>query len=173
MRPQILLVVSLFLLTSCVNNQVPHVTGSDKPTTPTAAPITELPATTSPVEGTQIPDVEKTPAGMFLPVDGDKNLSHSTAQVESTDLFVLETYPIQVRVQIQGYLPTPCHKLRIVVNPPDAENRIYIDVYSVVNPDSMCIQMIESYDTIVDLGSFPTGHYTVYVNESLIGEFDS
>lgn len=173
MRPLILLVLSLFLLTSCGNNQVTPVSGSDKPTTPPATPITPLPTSTSPVEGTQVPDVEKTPAGMFLPVDGDKNLSRSTAQVESTDLFLLETYPIQVRVQIQGYLPTPCHSLRVAVNPPDAENRIYIEVYSVVNPESMCIQVIEPYDTIVDLGSFSTGHYTVYINEALIGEFDS
>lgn len=173
MRPLILLVLSLFLLTSCMNDQVTPVPGSDKPTTPLPTPTTELPAFTSPVEETPIPGVEKTPVGIFLPVDGDKNLSRSTAQVESTDLFLLESYPIQVSVQLQGYLPTPCHKLRVAIDPPDAENRIYIEVYSVVDPESMCVQVIEPYDTIVDLGSFSSGHYTVYVNEALIGEFDS
>ncbi len=35
------------------------------------------------------------------------------------------------------------------------------------------IQVIEPFATTVSLGTFPAGHYSVYVNNELIGEFDS
>lgn len=34
-----------------------------------------------------------------------------------------------------GGLPTPCNQLRAAVSPPDADNKIMVDVYSVSDPE--------------------------------------
>lgn len=73
----------------------------------------------------------------------------------------------------QGSLPTPCNHLRVAVSAPNAKNRIFIDVYSVIDPNQICIQMLAPLEVNIPLGSFPPGHYSVWVNGEKIGEFDS
>jgi hypothetical protein len=43
----------------------------------------------------------------------------------------------------------------------------------VVDPDLVCIQVVEPFDKSIDLGTYPGGHYTVWVNGEMIGEFDT
>ena len=100
-------------------------------------------------------------------------LERSTVHLDYIGLLILESYPVQINLELQGYLPTPCHNMRVSILPPDQENRIYGEVYSVVDPSMMCIQVIKEFETVVSLGSFPTGHYTVYINGEVVGEFDS
>ena len=59
------------------------------------------------------------------------------------------------------------------MNPPDDENKIIVDAYSVVDPNMACIQVLEPFQGSIDLGTFPTGHYTVWINDNLAGEFDT
>jgi hypothetical protein len=59
------------------------------------------------------------------------------------------------------------------VEEPDANNNIAVDVYSVVDPAVICIQVLQAFQASVNLGSFPSGHYTVTVNGELGGEFDA
>lgn len=113
------------------------------------------------------------PANPNAPAPGDDKKLRSTTYLDSVQLLILESYPVQINLQLVGSLPTPCHQLRVAIDPPDKENRIYIDVYSLADPDKMCIQVLEPFATAVSLGSFPTGHYQVYINNELIGEFDS
>ena len=74
---------------------------------------------------------------------------------------------------LAGDLPTPCNQLRAKINPPDTENKIVVDVYSVVDPNQVCVQVLEPFEASIDLGAFPTGHYTVWVNGEMAGEFDT
>ncbi len=107
------------------------------------------------------------------PAPGDGNKVRAAAFIDSVQLLILESYPVQINLELNGSLPTPCHKLRVAVDPPDKENRIYVDVYSVVDADKICIQVIDPFATTIKLGSFPAGHYSVYVNDELVGEFYS
>lgn len=93
--------------------------------------------------------------------------------INLADLLIRESYPLQVALQLEGGLPTPCHQLRVVVSPPDAGNRIMVEAYSVVDPALICVQVIESFSQTVELGAYAGGRYTVYVNGELVGEFDS
>ena len=93
--------------------------------------------------------------------------------IDRSDLLIMESYPIQIALVLQGSLPTPCHQLRVIAKPPDEQNRIQVDVYSVVDPAMVCVQVIELFEVNIGLGSFPTGHYSVWVNEDLVGEFDA
>jgi len=111
---------------------------------------------------------------VFSPQPGDGALSRCTATVDmtSSNLNVSGTQPNKVNANLKGYLPDPCHKLRIVYTPADAQNKINLNVYSVYDSKAACITMIQPFNVIYPLGSFTTGHYLVYVNGELLGEFD-
>ena len=80
---------------------------------------------------------------------------------------------MQINLVLRGELPTPCNQLRIKVTPPDAQNLIQVNVYSVVDPDQICTQVLEPFEAVVSLGSFTSGKYSVYVNGEYLGEFES
>jgi hypothetical protein len=109
----------------------------------------------------------------LAPQPGDGSLTRGNVFITEASLVIRESFPPQVSVSIKGELPTPCHQLRAEINEPDTDNKIVMDVYSVVNPDLVCIQVVEPFDESIDLGTYPSGHYTVWVNGEMIGEFDT
>lgn len=113
------------------------------------------------------------PSNPYQPLESDAALQRGEVFIDTTDLLILESYPVQINLVLQGNLPTPCHELRIVANQPDEDNRILVEVYSVVDPEQVCIQMLQSFEATYSLGSFPSGNYTVLVNGEEVGQFDS
>lgn len=92
--------------------------------------------------------------------------------INESRLIILESYPIQATVNILGDLPTPCHKFKAKVSPPNKENEIHIEVYSVVKADEICVQALEPISEFVPIpmSGNPDGIYTVWVNGENIGE---
>ncbi len=109
----------------------------------------------------------------YAPQPGDRKLERGNASVENSELLVMESYPVQIMLVLEGNLPTPCNQLRVAANPPDVQNRIQVDVYSVFDPTQVCAQALKPFKANIGLGSFPTGHYSVWVNDEMTGEFDS
>ena len=110
---------------------------------------------------------------IYAPRAGDDALQRGNAFIDSADILTMESYPLQFAVMLKGNLPTPCHELRVVYNQPDAENKIGLEVYSVADPNAVCAQMLEPFEQNIPLGSFPGGHYTVWINDKQVGEFDA
>ena len=136
-------------------------------------PATEDPDTpvTSPPPG-DVPTIEPS-QNPLAPQPGDQSLTRGKVFITEASLMIRESFPPQVSVSIQGELPTPCHQLRAEINQPDSDNKIAVEVYSVVNPDLVCIQVVEPFEESLDLGTYPSGHYTVWVNGEMVGEFDT
>ncbi len=109
----------------------------------------------------------------YAPQPADNQLMRGNVYLDSIQLLSMESYPPQIALLLQGSLPTPCNHLRVAVSAPDAKKRIFIDVYSVIDPNQICIQMLAPLEVNIPLGSFPPGHYSVWVNGEKIGEFDS
>ena len=86
---------------------------------------------------------------------------------------VAESMPVQVSLTLVGNLSDPCHELRVVVSPGSSGNQINLDVYSVFDPTKACITVLQPFTANIRLGSYAGGHYTVYVNGQLLGEFDA
>ncbi len=107
----------------------------------------------------------------FAPAPGDDELQRGNVFIDSTEVLLLESYPVQVKLQLTGNLPTPCHHLRVIVSAPDEQNRIQVEVYSVTDPNVMCIQVLEPFDVRVSLGDFTEGEFSVWVNGEQVGEF--
>jgi len=109
----------------------------------------------------------------YTPQPGDDVLTRGEVFLDSTEILVMESYPMQIMLVLKGSLPTPCNQLRVADNPPDKQNQIHIEVYSVIDQAQACVQVLESFEANIPLGSFPSGHYSVWINGEMIGEFDS
>jgi hypothetical protein len=119
------------------------------------------------------PSMDGPPETTSTPFPADSNPLRGNVYLDSTELLTLESFPLQFTLVFKGNLPTPCHQLHVEVGPPDADNRINVDVYSVVQTDMACVQVLEPFEQNLPLGSFPAGHYTLWVNGELIAEFDA
>lgn len=117
--------------------------------------------------------IEKPGNQPYSPQPDDSNMTRGNVFIEQSDLLIMESYPVQIMLVLKGNLPTPCNQLRVATNPPDEENQIHVDVYSVIDPNQMCAQVLEPFEVNVGLGSFPSGHYSVWINGESIGEFDA
>jgi hypothetical protein len=170
MRTIIVSILALVMLSAC---SVPGGKEVNDPDNSSGIFDPDTPVEVTPVDGdfTTLPSDGK--SGPFSPQIGDAGLSIGNVYLDSAELLILESFPIQVNLYISGNLPTPCDQLRVKVNDPDSSNRIYIEIYSVSNPDTMCVQVLQPFDTNISLGSFTPGLYKVYLNGEMIGEFDS
>ncbi|MBN1451728.1 MAG: hypothetical protein JW963_11995 [Anaerolineales bacterium] len=176
-RQLIPFVILATLLAAC-SGELPL--GPTTPQTPAqpvlATPIeTKLPSTgTTPIMVE--PPEQEAPRPInseYLPQRDDGNLTRGNVYIDHSDLLIMESYPVQIALVLQGSLPTPCNQLRVIARPPDEQNRIQVEVYSVIDPAQVCVQVLEPFEANIGLGSFPTGHYSVWVNGEAIGEFDS
>ncbi len=104
------------------------------------------------------------------PLPGDNQMIRGNVFIEGKDLLVLESFPPQFVLHLTGALPTPCHQLRAEVSEPDEQNIIKVDVYSITDPDQICIQVLEPFEKDIPLGSFTSGKYSVLVNGEKVGE---
>jgi hypothetical protein len=161
MKFQILLLFVVLVAGCAPQASTPDAPGSQSPDTAvTSPPVDEMP--------TNGPHVNP-----LSPKPGDEQLSRGEVFISEKSLIIRESYPPQISLSLKGELPTPCHELRAEIAPPDVENKIQVDVYSVVDPNAVCIQVLEPLEEFIDLGTFPPGHYSVWVNGELAGEFDS
>ncbi|MGD0877072.1 MAG: hypothetical protein ABSA01_02860 [Anaerolineales bacterium] len=112
-------------------------------------------------------------AQVYAPRPGDQALARTGVFLDSATLLVKGSSPANYILSLKGNRPTPCHALRVKVDPPDAANRIMVEVYSLSDPNMMCAEVLKPFEQTIDLGGFPTGHYIVFVNGSQVGKFDA
>lgn len=141
------------------------------PESPATSPVTLDSPTSNPFVAE---NPREEPLAMpYAPRPGDANLTRGNIFVEEKGLVIRESYPPQIALGISGNLPTPCHEIRAEISEPDAENKINVDVYSVVDPNMICTQVLKPFMENIELGTYPGGHYSVWLNGEMVGEFDS
>ena len=108
---------------------------------------------------------------MTPPLTGD--FEKGPVYISSSDLLIMESFPVQVALHITGDLPTPCHRFQAEVAKPDAENRIEVTAYSLANPELMCAQVLQPFEESVPIpmDGAPDGTYSVWLNGEEVGEF--
>lgn len=99
------------------------------------------------------------------PQPGDAHLREGPAFVEQATLTEREG---ELVLRLRGALPTPCHELRVAIAPPDAHNQVKVRVYSVVDPNRMCVQVLAPFEQEVSLHLAASGGYTVLVNDQAV-----
>ena len=87
------------------------------------------------------------------------------AFVEDVQFVFLESYPVQVRATIVGNLPTPCHEAVAEVTDSDGTT-VTVDVYSLVDPQAVCAEVLDPFEVTVEVGSFETGEYVLIIGDA-------
>ncbi len=128
-----------------------------------------------PSNATPTPTPSTIPPSSYEPQPDDSKLTRDQIylDMQSSRILISESFPVQVSVILNGNLSDPCHKLRVVATPPNPQHEIRLDVYSVFDPKVVCITVLQPFNATVPLESYSSGHYTVFVNEQLLGEFDA
>ncbi len=163
-----------WLMAACAPTNLAPATDTPPPlaTLPLPTPgSTPLPTPTGDVISND-PTPAPNPPSAYAPQPGDKTLTRGEAFVQDMGVLILESFPPQFQLSLVGTLPTPCHQLRVAVAPPDARNQIVVEVYTVVEPNLACIQVLAPFEVTLPLNGYPVGPtYSVVVNGAVVGEF--
>jgi hypothetical protein len=132
-----------------------------------------LPAPTVEPTPTPIPPRQITPAeNPYAPLVEDVNLQKAGVTLTSVNLAEqFDLTPRRVAVYFLGSMPSVCNELRIEISPPDDERRIFIEIYSLMDPNVSCDRVFQRFEAAILLGTYTDGRYTVWVNGSLVGDF--
>jgi hypothetical protein len=133
---------------------------------PTQAPI--------PTPTISAPLVLKQEENPYAPKTNDLVLNQDG--ITLTSLSLSERYdltPLRAELHLFGSMPSVCSELRIKVNPPDNQYKISIEAYSVSDLKLKCENVFQQVDTTILLGVYSPGQYTVWVNDSYVGDIVS
>jgi hypothetical protein len=145
-----LVIAALLMLTACAGQDAPSGNG---------------PPTPMPEDPNQEP-----PPNPYVPSKGDEAMQRGEVYIDSQEILILESFPLQYQLHVKGSLPTPCHQLRAVINEPNQRSQIHVELFSLVDPDMLCIQVLEPFEANLPFGSYASGSYTVFVNGGKVGE---
>ncbi|MDP9143431.1 MAG: hypothetical protein M3N43_01830 [Actinomycetota bacterium] len=165
MRKNFLVLALILVVTACGEPGV--IGGTDQPSTTTTIDPDQ------PVDSDgDEPIAEPGPVGSIPeprpPIDGSVD---GEVWVTSADLRIMESFPIQVMLDVEGEKPTPCHEIFWTVE--DTGEAIEIDMISQVAGDQACAQVIEDFIIAVPLGSWAEETRDVYLNGQQVGSFES
>jgi hypothetical protein len=163
-RLMMILFVGALVLAACANQ--PAAPGTE-PTGSTASGNGGSP--NEPVSSND-PQTGEPGRAPWEPAPGDKDLARGKVFVDTSEILTLESYPPQFLLHLTGSLPTPCHQLRANVQPPNEQDQIQVALYSVVDPEQICVQVLEPFEVNLPLGSFAQGSYTVLLNGDQVGQ---
>jgi hypothetical protein len=126
---------------------------------------------TAPPAGT--PAKLGTPLQPAYPAENEPKTGNGVVRgsVEIVESAVMVTKnPLQVELTIKGNMPTPCHMLAWNIRPA-SRGAIHIEVYAEVDPEVICVQVLEPFDVQIELARLLPGDYTVWVNGEQAGDF--
>lgn len=91
--------------------------------------------------------------------------TYGMANVENTDILTLESFPVQIHVIVEGYLPDGCTEIDEIRTEREG-NTFNINITTKRPKEAMCTQAIESFtETIpLEVRGLSAGNYTVNVN---------
>jgi len=145
-------------------SSTPVETGQTVPlTTPTNTLIPSIVVNTpAPTANSLSPTTEQTQPG-------GNGLTQGEVYLDKVDVLMEGNNPARPMIRLQGSLPTPCNKLQVDIGKPDPENRIQVQVYSEVDPNQMCAQVLVPFTKNVPLENVEKGKFTVWVNGKQVG----
>ena len=147
------------------------------PAVTAGAPADAYPVQATPGEVTNTmsaypsPQNANQPGSLYPPADADNAMTRGNFALDGASLQARADEPGRADLVATGSLPTPCNQIRVKLNPPDAQNKIVVEVYSVVEKGKICTQNLKPFQgKLALLGGYPAGKYTIVVNDKPAGE---
>jgi len=106
------------------------------------------------------------------PVDSD-NMLTDIAYISESQLLIMESFPVQIMVNLMGDLPTACHTFQTNYYLVNSLNEIHIEVFSEYDGNSTCIQGLQPFEENISIpmDKDAEGIFTIWINSEKIGEF--
>lgn len=168
-RLVLLISIILLVLAACSSSET-RTPAEDKGIEASQTPAPGLATSTQPAPVEQ-PPIEGPAYSPLEPLPDEDEMIRGGISAGSAEIIMMESFPVQVYLQVSGMLPTPCNMPRAEVSGPDDDNKIYVEMWTLVEPDAVCIQVLQPYEVSIPLGSYKSGSYTVYLNDKEVGEF--
>ena len=92
--------------------------------------------------------------------------------IESAELLQAESWPVQLRLELTGLLPSACHSLDYSVVLPAGEGVIEVEAQAKLTGGSDCAGESRSFRQGIGLGSYTEGNFQVLLNGEPVGEFN-
>ena len=113
------------------------------------------------------------PSQPYASQPGDAQLQRGRFFVDRAQIVVAESFPPQYILSLSGSLPTPCHMFRLTVSVRAADHRVLVNAYSLVDPQAVCVQVLQPVSVNMPLGRLPQGKFEVWVNDQPVGEVEA
>jgi len=90
--------------------------------------------------------------------------------IESVELVQAESWPVQIRMELSGTLPSACHSLEYAVILPGTDGVIEVEAHAKLERESVCEQQAEPFRQAIGLGSYTEGDFQVMLNGEFISQ---
>jgi hypothetical protein len=98
-------------------------------------------------------------------VTEEANMNRQPILIDGVELIVLESFPVQLTVDVRGSVQDGC-QFPVMVEQSRDENTVTVEIFREMPPDVFCPMMIQDYnERIVLEGNFPLGEYVIRVND--------
>lgn len=92
--------------------------------------------------------------------------------IETAEILQAESYPVQVRLELTGTLPSTCHQLVYSVTLPDSHGRIFVEAAAELGETANCATTDQPFRQGIGVGSYTEGSYEVILNGEAVGRFE-
>ncbi len=142
---------ALVLLAAALVAACGSVPGSVIDPTATVAP-TEAPSATP---GSEPKPIEGTPGAIIT----------GTAQIETIDLLILESFPVQIHAKVTGYLGDGCTTMGAITQTRE-DDTFFVTIPTERPAEAVCTQQLVGFEETIplDVAGLPAGTYTVDIN---------
>ena len=164
------LAVLVLCVVACGGGEVASdtTTAGDTTTTVHETSTTSAATTTTSGVSSTLADKPSVPTSVVKPQPGDGD---GAVVVTGTEIQLLESNPVQVRLLVSSEFPTPCHEAKWDVD--DDGTTLNVTLGAASDPDVICTEVIQEVELEIDLGPFPVGSSRdVVLNGELVGHFD-
>lgn len=164
----ILLISIMALLVAACGSPAQQTPAEDKSVDKTETPMPATPTPTEPVETQPSEGPQYAP---LEPLPDEGEMIRGGISIRTSEIILMESFPVQVQLRVSGVLPTPCHMPRAEVTGPDEDGNIYVEMWTLTDTDAVCIQVLQPFETSIPLGSYESGSFTVFLNDKEVGDF--
>jgi inhibitor of cysteine peptidase len=104
--------------------------------------------------------------------DNEEEYTYGTATVENIQIMTLESFPVQIHVLAEGYLPDGCTEVYTITTEREG-NTFNVNISTKRPKDAICTQEIVPFNETISLEvqGLKAGNYTVNVN-GVTGSFE-
>ena len=90
--------------------------------------------------------------------------------IESVELVQAESWPVQIRMELAGTLPSACYSLDYAVILPGTDGVIEVEAHAKLEENTVCEQQAEPFRQAIGLGSYTEADFQVLLNGEPVSE---